>query len=151
MHPRQPYVLGPTDGERLVHFRDGGAISIMVGAATGSSSLAIGTQQVTIGTGIPMHRHFTMDETFLVVDGQGTVVLDELRCPIEKGSTIFIPKNTWHAFENPDRELVLLWTVTPAGLDSFFRDTCSPPGTPARLLSRDEIRAIAQTHDTEFR
>ena len=29
------YVLGPAEGERLVHFRDGGAITIKLGTATG--------------------------------------------------------------------------------------------------------------------
>ena len=69
----------------------------------------------------------------------------------EKGSTVFIPKNTWHGFENPDRELRLMWSVTPAGLDGFFHDTCSAPGVPAKDLNRDQIRAIARTYDTEFR
>jgi quercetin dioxygenase-like cupin family protein len=148
---RRGFVVGPTDGEHLVHFRDGGAIVIMLGAATGSPLHALGTQQVLAGTGIPIHRHFTMDETFLVLEGCGTVVLDEVRHPIERGSTVFIPRNTWHSFENPDHELRLLWSVTPAGLDGFFRETCSSPGAPAKELSREQIRAIALTHDTEFR
>ena len=104
-----------------------------------------------LGTGIPIHRHFMMDEAFYVLDGSGTVVLDEVRRSFEKGGTIFIPRNTWHGFENPDHELLLLWVVSPAGLDDFFRDTCSPPGVPAKPLTRDQIRAIARKRDTEFR
>ena len=64
------FVLGPSQGEQLIHFRDGGAITITLGAATGSSDLAVGTQQVMRGTGIPIHRHFTMDEAFYVLDGE---------------------------------------------------------------------------------
>jgi len=145
------YVLGPAEGEHLVHFRDGGAITIGIGTAAGSGDLAVGTQQVMRGTGIPIHRHFRMDEAFYVLDGRGTVLLDDVRHSFEKGGTIFIPRNTWHGFENPDDELLLLWIVSPAGLDGFFRDTCSPPGYPAKPLTRDEIRAIARKHDTEFR
>jgi hypothetical protein len=58
---------------------------------------------------------------------------------------------TWHSFENPDRELLLLWMVTPAGLDGFFRATCSPPGARAKGLSREQIREIALKYGTEFR
>lgn len=148
---RRGHVLGPAAGEQLVHFRDRGSIVIKLGAATGSGDLAMGTQQVKVGTGIPIHRHFRMDEAFYVLEGSGIVVLEDVRHAFERGASIFIPKNTWHGFENPDYELRLLWIVSPAGLDGFFRDTCSPPGAPARSLRQDEIREIARRYDTEFR
>jgi hypothetical protein len=53
----QGYVLGPTEGEHLVHFRDHGNIYIKAGYTTGSDGLALGTQQVMLGAGIPIHRH----------------------------------------------------------------------------------------------
>ncbi|MGC1293604.1 MAG: cupin domain-containing protein [Alloacidobacterium sp.] len=148
----QASVLGATDGEHLTHFRDRGNIFIKFGAATGSADLAMGTQQVMPGTGIPIHRHFKMDEAFNVLEGSGTVTLNDVRHPFEKGGTICIPRNTWHGFENPEHELLLLWVVSPAGLDGFFRDTCSPPGMPAKQLTREQIREIAlKKYDTEFR
>ena len=147
----QGYVLSPTEGEHLVHFRDHGNIFIKVGSATGSDNLASGTQQVMIGTGIPIHRHFHMDEAFYVLEGGGIVILNDARRSFERGGTIFIPKNSWHGFLNPDHELLLLWTVTPAGLDGFFRDTCTPPGVPPKQLTREQINAIARKYGTEFR
>src|SRR5689334_9095924 len=59
---RKGYVLGAAGGETLIHFRDQGLIIIKAGPATGSDQLALGTQQVMQGTGIPTHRHFHMDE-----------------------------------------------------------------------------------------
>ena len=145
-------VLKPNEGERLVHFRDGGDIVIKTGVATGSSDLALGTQQVKVGAGIPIHRHFKMDEVFYVLEGSGHVVLDGERREFSHGSTIVISKNTWHCFENADAELLLLWLVSPAGLDGFFRDTCSSAGAPPKGLTREQIHAIALTkYDTEFR
>ena len=148
---RQGYVLGASEGEHLVHFRDHGNILIKVGSATGSKNLASGTQQVMVGSGIPIHRHFKMDEAFYVLEGSGTVTLNDVRRSFEKGGAIFIPKNTWHGFENPDHELLLLWVVAPAGLDGFFRETCSPPGVPPKQLTREQIKEIARKYDTEFR
>ncbi len=145
------YVLGATEGEQLVHFRDHGMIFIKLGSATGSNNLALGTQQVTIGAGIPIHRHFQMDEAFYVLEGNGIFILNDVRHPFGKGATIFIPKNSWHGFANPDHELLLLWTVSPAGLDGFFRDTCTPPGVPPRQLTRKQINDIARKYATEFR
>jgi quercetin dioxygenase-like cupin family protein len=145
------YVLAPTSGEHLVHFRNPGNIFIMAGAATGSPNLALGTQQVPVGAGIPVHRHLQMDEAFYVLEGGGTFILNDVRHPLVKGGSIFIPKNAWHGFANPDQELLLLWIMTPAGLDGFFRETCNPPGVPPKQLSRDQVNEIARKYATEFR
>ena len=144
-------VLGASEGEHLVHFRDHGAILIKVGAATGSDHLAMGTQQVMAGTGIPIHRHFQMDEAFYVLKGSGTFILNDEPYDFDTGATIFIPHNSWHGFANPTQELLFLWVVTPAGLDGFFRETCNPPGVPLRQLTREQINEIARKYGTEFR
>jgi quercetin dioxygenase-like cupin family protein len=147
----QGYVLGAAEGEHLVHFRDHGQIFIKIGASIGSDNLALGTQQVTVGAGIPVHRHFHADEAFYVLEGGGVFILNDVRHSFEKGATIFIPKNSWHGFVNPDHELLLLWIMSPGGLDGFFRETCSPPGVPPKQLTREQIREIAHKYGTEFR
>ena len=147
----QGYVLGTSEGEHLVHFRDHGQIYIKAGAAMGSQNLALGTQQVTLGAGIPVHRHLGQDEAFYVLEGSGAVTLNDVRHSFEKGATIFIPRNTWHGFENPEHELLVLWIMTPAGLDGFFRETCSPPGAAPKNLTREQIKQIALKYGTEFR
>jgi len=145
------YVLGASEGEHLVHFRDHGNIFIKVGSTTGSDHLAWGTQQVTVGAGIPIHRHLQMDESFHVLEGSGVLMMNDTHHPFEKGGTIFIPKNSWHGFANPDHELLLLWIMSPAGLDGFFRETCNPPGVPPKQLTREQINEIARRYGTEFR
>jgi len=145
------YVLAPGEGEHLVHFRDRGNIFIKAGGATGSAGLAFGTQQVMAGSGVPVHRHFTMDEAFYILEGSGTFLLNDQPHPIQQGSTIFIPRNSWHGFQNPDRELLLLWVVAPAGLDGFFRETCNPPGVPPKQFTHAQINQIARKYETEFR
>lgn len=148
---REGYVLDATGGEHLVHFRDRGNIFIKVSAATGSEHVAIGTQQVMVGTGIPTHRHFQMDESFFILEGSGTFLLNDVPHAFEKGGSIFIPRNSWHGFANPDHELLLLWIVSPAGLDGFFRETCNPPGIPPKQFTREQLKEIALKYGTEFR
>ena len=145
------YVLGVNAGEHLIHFRDHGQIFIKVGSATGSENLALGTQQVTAGAGIPTHRHLRADEAFYVLGGSGVFILNDVEHSFETGGTIFIPKNSWHGFANPDHELLLLWIMSPAGLDGFFRETCTPPGVPPKQLTREQIQEIAHKYGTEFR
>jgi quercetin dioxygenase-like cupin family protein len=143
------YVLGPSEGEHLI--QRGGNIFIKADPARGSNGLAMGTQQVLVGVGIPIHRHFQMDEAFYVIDGGGTFILDDAPHSIDKGSSIFIPKNAWHGFQNPDRELLLLWIVAPPGLEAFFREVATRPGAPPVQRTKEQLNDIARKYATEFR
>jgi quercetin dioxygenase-like cupin family protein len=147
----QGYVLGADKGEQLVHFRDQSKIVIKAGSATGSGSLALGLQQVKGRAGIPVHRHFQMDEAFYILEGSGVFLLNDVHHRFEQGGATFIPKNAWHGFANPDHELLLLWIVAPAGLDGFFRETCTPPGVLPKQFTHDQINEIACKYATEFR
>jgi quercetin dioxygenase-like cupin family protein len=138
----QGYVLGAADGERLIN--RGGDLFIKVDPGRGSQNVSLGTQQVPPGVGIPRHRHAHMDEFIYVIEGSGTFVLNDERHPIEKGGTIFIPKGVWHAFENPDGELVILWAVSPIGQEEFFRAISSRPGEVPKHLTAEETLAIRQ-------
>jgi quercetin dioxygenase-like cupin family protein len=143
-------VLGPREGEHLT--LRGGDIFIKLAPTKGSNNLAMGTQQILVGVGIPIHRHFEMDEAFYVIDGGGTFILKDMRYSIEKGGSIFIPKNAWHGFENPDRELHLLWIVAPPGLEAFFREVATRPGMPPPTpRTKEQLNEIARKYATEFR
>jgi quercetin dioxygenase-like cupin family protein len=145
----QGYVLGPRDGEHLI--LRGGDIFIKVDPITGSNDLAMGSQQIPVGVGIPIHRHFEMDEAFYVIEGSGNFILNDVGHPIEKGGSIFIPKNSWHGFENAIHELVLLWTVAPAGLECFFREIATRPDATPIKRSKEQLNEIARKYGTEFR
>jgi quercetin dioxygenase-like cupin family protein len=143
------YSLGPDEGEHLI--QRGGNIFIKADPTRGSNGLAMGTQQVLTGVGIPIHRHFEMDEVFYVVEGGGTFILGDAQHPIKKGNSIFIPRNNWHGFQNSDGELLLLWIAAPPGLESFFREVATRPGVPPVQRTKDELNAIARKYATEFR
>lgn len=145
------YAIAAGEGENLIHFRDHGLISIKISPSAGSNHLTLATQQVMKGSGIPVHRHLLADEAFFILDGSGTLILEEARHSFAKGGTLYVPRNSWHGFENPDHELLLLWVVTPPGLDGFFRETCDTPDQPSKQLSQEELRLISQKYATEFR
>src|SRR5690349_23323701 len=69
------YVLGANEGEHWI--QRGGNIFIKADPTRGSNSLAMGTQQILTNVGIPIHRHFEMDEAFYVIDGAGTFILED--------------------------------------------------------------------------
>lgn len=146
-HPVRTYV-GPIEGEHVM--MRGGSVVIKSNAAL-TGRPAMGTQQVLRGVGIPIHRHFEMDETFYVLEGSGTFILDDVRYPIAKGGSIFIQRKSWHGFENPDEELLLLWIMAPPGVEGMFRDLGTPPGSVAVQRTKDDINRIAGKYGTEFR
>ena len=73
---RRGYVLGPSEGEHLI--LRGGNIFIKVGPAAGSINFALGTQQVRVSGGIPIHRHLRMDEALYLLEGSGIFTLDDV-------------------------------------------------------------------------
>jgi mannose-6-phosphate isomerase-like protein (cupin superfamily) len=159
----QAYVLDACEGEQLVRsaaaanpsggvaIPAGGVVCIKADPRSGSNNMSVGTQHVPPGVGIRVHRHHRADEVLYVLEGTGIAILGERRMRIAKGSTMFIPKGTWHGIENSDGELELLWMVSPPGLEKLFRAMGSSPGTPPKHLTLEELNEIARRHDQEFR
>jgi quercetin dioxygenase-like cupin family protein len=143
----QGYVLRANEGETLV--RPGGNIVIKVDPTKGSTGMAMGTQHLKGGAGIPVHQH-EQDEILVVQEGVGIAIMGESRRPIEKGTTIFIPKGVWHGVENTS-DTHLLWIVTPPGLEGFFREASSVPGLAGKPLSLEQRNEIARKHGTTFK
>jgi mannose-6-phosphate isomerase-like protein (cupin superfamily) len=143
------YVLGPNEGEHLI--RNAGSIFIKVDPSRGSTNMTLCTQQVPRRTGITVHQHQEADEVLFVLEGTGFGILGDTRVPIEKGSTIYIPKGVWHGVENPDSELLLLFVVAPPGLEAFFREVASTPGAPPKQLTREQLNEIARKHGMQFK
>ena len=146
----QGYVLGPTEGEHLIR-SNGHVYLIKVDPRRGSNNMVLGTQQVTIGTGILVHQHQAADEVLFVLEGSGFGILGDARTAVEKGSAIYIPRGVWHGVENPDSELLLLWVVAPPGLEEFFREVASAPGAPPKQLTREQLNEIAGKHGTQVK
>ena len=146
---KQGYILGPAEGEHLI--RNAGSLVIKVDPSRGSNNLALGTQQVPIRAGIPVHQHNEADEVLFVLEGTGFGILGDARMSIEKGSAIYVPTGVWHGVENPDSELLLLWAVAPAGVEAFFREVSSAPGMPPKQLTREQVNEIARKHGMRFK
>ena len=130
------------EGDHLIN--SSGDVYIKVDPGRSSQNVSLGTQLVPTRAGIPPHKHAYMDEFIYVLEGSGTVTLNGVQYPVEKGGTIFIPKGCVHAFENPTSELQILWAVAPTGQEEFFREISSRPGEPPKQLTREQVLDIRQ-------
>ena len=61
------------------------------------------------GTEVPIHRHPTKDETFVILrgkvrvstyDDEGNIIEDAVLCPEDGKYGVDIPKNVWHSLES---------------------------------------------------
>ena len=143
------YVLGPDEGEILN--RTNGKVVVKVDPRRGSPTMALGTQDLIIGAGIPMHRHETADEVLLFEQGHAHAVLDGKIVDVGPGSTVYVPHGTWHAVQNTGDAIHLVWVVTPPSLVGFFRAVGSAPGDPLKTFTFAEMQEIGRQHGTTFR
>jgi|GEM_PF-417227 len=147
-------VLQPDEGEVLLLRRPGGGkVTIKVDPQnTGSMRVAMGTQQMSLGYRIPLHRHEHQDEIIFVHQGKGKALLDQEEVDVEPGTTIYIPRGVWHGVENTsDEEAEIIWVVAPPGLENFFREAGAPPGAEAEYLTPEQMEEINRKHGITVR
>ena len=83
------------------------------------------------GGGPPPHRHMADDELFHVYEGAvAFTVAGETRV-ISAGASAFIPRGTAHSYVNATgRPARMLTVYTPAGMEGWFREVCTPVSDP---------------------
>jgi mannose-6-phosphate isomerase-like protein (cupin superfamily) len=148
--PAKAYVTGWNQGEILNDAR-GRTTAIYVSPAQGASDMSFMSQDMPRGSGILVHRHDRTEETLFVHEGSGTFILGDQRIHVEKGSTIYVPRETWHGMENPDSDVRLVFVVTPPGLEGFFRGMFWEPGKAPKQLSPEEISVLEKQYDSVAR
>ena len=143
------YVLAAGEGEVIK--RKGNTVTVKVDPKTGSPGMAMGTQALDAGAGIPVHMHEHEDEVLFIHGGRGLAILGEQKKDVGQGDTVFIPHGVWHGVESSGIAIDLLWIVTPPGLEGFFRETGVSPGAPPRVLTPAQINDIGRKHGVRFK
>jgi uncharacterized cupin superfamily protein len=94
-----------------------------LGRAVGSVSTGLGYAEVEPGKwGTPLHCHSVEEELFVILDGDGVLVLDEEEVAVRKGSVVSRPPGTGvaHAFRSGSRGLTFLAYGTREPGDACF-------------------------------
>jgi quercetin dioxygenase-like cupin family protein len=146
--PPVAFVRQPDEGEKLL--APNGTIVVKADPTTGAFNFAMGTQELQPHTGIPLHVHENEDEILFVHAGTAVGTIGEQHVSVQAGSTIFIPRGTWHGVANGEGMLSLVWFVSPPGLESFFRATRSKPGEAPKSLTKEELDDVARKHHMRF-
>ena len=101
---------------------------------TGFDGLSMGFQTIAPGGRIREHSHGEQVELQICFRGRGRVMVDGAEHRLVPGTACFLGYDVKHEIINEtDEELVMLWLVSPAGLEDFFKAIGRPrtPGDPA--------------------
>ncbi len=89
------------------------------GARFGAFSLLDGDADL----GVPEHVHPTSVESLYILSGDGRMILEDERTPLEPGSVVYVPANTNHGYEHGSEPLRVLQVYAPPGPEQRFRPT----------------------------
>lgn len=103
-------------------------------ASTGFDGLSLGYQTIAAGSRVREHSHGDQVELQICFRGRGRVVVDGQSHPLVPGTACFLGYDVKHEIVNEGpEELVMLWVISPPGLERFFEAIGRPrrPGEPA--------------------
>ena len=103
-------------------------------ARTGFDTLAMGYQTIAPGCRVREHSHGDQVELQICFRGRGYVMVDGDKHALVPGTACMLGYDVKHEIVNEsDDELVMLWVITPPGLEDFFKAIGRPrtPGEPA--------------------
>lgn len=84
--------------------------------------LSMGYQTISPGGRIRAHFHADQIELQVCFRGSGTVIVDNQAYPLVPGTACFLGSGTPHEIINRgDKDLVMLWVISPPGLEHFFK------------------------------
>ena len=112
----------------------GHADPTLVPATTRYPGLSMGYQTIAPGGQVREHSHGDQVELQICFRGRGRVVVDSVSHPLQPGTACFLGPDVKHEIVNEGVEdLVMLWVISPPGLEDFFATIGRPrrPGEPA--------------------
>jgi quercetin dioxygenase-like cupin family protein len=95
---------------------------VLTGEQTGGA-FSLVEERAALGAMTPQHRHGREAETFIVLDGALEGWCEGQTSLVEAGSLIHLPAGKEHAFRVVSMEAHFYTLITPAGFESFFRES----------------------------
>lgn len=126
MQKQNPITVSEQEGEYISVVGD--TYRIVVSGKQTNNDFAVIDMLVPPGGGPNPHAHAGFHESFYIMEGEIEVQSEAGTYTATKGSFVTIPKGgIVHMFKNKSNVVAhLLCTVTPAGLEEFFKEVGKP-------------------------
>ena len=96
--------------------------TMLADAADTGGRYSMMEQLLPKGSGPPPHKHLWSDETFYILDGTITFLLEGEIRTATKGAFVHIARNTRHAFRVDSESVRLLNGYTPASMEAMVAE-----------------------------
>jgi quercetin dioxygenase-like cupin family protein len=117
-------VLGPDEGEGFWQPRPavGYVMNKLTPYNTPYDNFAMGLQVLEPGAHVRRHAHERQHEVLFCYQGTGYAELGSERYDVAPETMILVGRGVQHKIVNTgDGQMRLLWTISPAGLEDWFR------------------------------
>jgi len=122
------YILSADAGTADVWWKTGRIMIKTAGEETGGRFSQVESVDPR-GAATPMHVHLNEEETFFVLEGEVSFVLDGRRVDVAAGGFAFVPRGTPHGYVVRSEQARMLVTFSPAGFEEAFVDLGIPVAT----------------------
>lgn len=96
-------------------------------ANTKFQELSMGYQTIAVDGHVREHSHPKQVELQICFSGKGHINIDGKRHELVPGSTCFLGYDVKHEiFNDGNEDLVMMWVITPTGLEDFFETIGRP-------------------------
>lgn len=95
----KPYVEKIATTAPMTANRSWGEYEVLAEDMCDEAKSSVNRLRLTPGSSMPNHRHLHCIETWVVVDGEGIVQIDDSRVQVFPGSTVTAAKGSWHLLE----------------------------------------------------
>ena len=112
--------------------------------------------QITAPAGLqtPLHVHYAEDEGFYVLEGSVTIEVGDATVELAAGQHAFGPRNVPHRFTVGPEGALMLWVLTPGGMEALIEQASVPAETPtvppASVLPPADAAEIVKHYGNEL-
>jgi quercetin dioxygenase-like cupin family protein len=98
-------------------------VQILIPNDDGKGTMTAGTERLPAKVAIPVHFHPQTEEFIYVLEGEGTVTLDDKVSKVSAGDMILIAPGARHGLVNTGSgNLKMLWSYNNRKMVNFFRE-----------------------------
>ena len=150
----KPYRIASGEGLADVWWKSG-RVTVKAGGAEAGNALSQIEVDDPRGGGTPLHVHHNEDETFYVLEGEVTFVVDNERIDVAAGDFLFAPRDVPHAYVVRSERARMLVTASPGGVEQLFVTlgvpvTGSEPPADAVMPPIDELVPLFAEYGCEI-